>query len=119
MLDLAETKRRVEASSRSLATMSAKLREAYDEIESQRQVLADVTRRSSELESLLHQLLDAVESQRSEFVSDETAESPLNTLSEALIDVSESTDDDDWSDLESGDSKGDGLPRFKKVMTSS
>lgn len=119
MLDLTEAKRRVEASSRVVVTMSGKLRDAYEEIERQRQDLAEMKRQNAELESLLNQLLDAVESQKAQFVPEENRESPLDTLSEALVDVSETSDDDDWSDLDRGEvDEKDKMPRFKKILTS-
>jgi hypothetical protein len=120
MLDLTETKRRVEASSRVVVTMSAKLRDAYEEIERQRQDLADMKRRNADLESLLNQLLDAVESQKAQFVPEEDRGVALDTLSEALVDVSESSEDGDWSDLDSDEAdERDKLPRFKRILTSS
>ena len=60
MLDLKETRRRVQESSRSVLLISEKLRDAYGQIERQKAQISD-------LEALLKELLEALENQRSEF----------------------------------------------------
>jgi len=60
MLDLKETRRRVQESSRSVLLISEKLRDAYGQIERQKAQISD-------LEALLNELLEALENQRSEF----------------------------------------------------
>jgi len=119
MLDLAETKRRVEKSSRSIVTVSVKLRDAYEEIEKQRQDLTDIKRRNSDLESLLNQLLDTLEKQLSEFLLEKYQGSPLDDLSQALGDAIESPEPDEQADRKyPATDKDDDLPRFRKAVTS-
>ncbi len=90
MLNLTEAKQRVEESTHSIRTISDKLRAANEEIEKQKEDLADMTRRNSELDAILEQLLEALEGQRSEFLLDNDERPSSSQQTEALMALIES-----------------------------
>ncbi len=92
MLDLTEAKQRVEESTLSIRTISDKLRAANEEIEKQKEDLADMTRRNSELDAILEQLLEALEGQRSEFLLDNDERPSSGKPTETLMPMAESSD---------------------------
>ncbi len=115
MLNLTEAKQRVEESTLSIKTISDKLRAANEAIEKQKEDLADMTRRTSELEAILEQLLETLEGQKSEFLLDNDERPSSSQQTEALMALmprAESLDITEETSRQMG--QEDSLPKFKK-----